>query len=68
MNFKEKEVPSFLAADILLHKLNDPALKSLFVAMGKPSPFKTAARASFAQLASKKERIFENYFGTKKYF
>ena len=45
MNFKEKEVPSFLAADILLHKLNHPALKYLFVAMGKP----------FAQLASKKE-------------
>ena len=68
MNFKEKEVPSFLAADILLHKLNDPALKSLFVAMGKPSPFKTAARASFAQLASKKRENIRKLLQDKKVF
>ena len=30
-NFKEKVVSSFLAADIPLHKLNHPALKSLLV-------------------------------------
>ena len=29
---------SFLAADIALHTLNHPALKSLFVSMGKPLP------------------------------
>ena len=55
-NFKEKVVSSFLAEDIPLHKLNHSALKSLFVAMGKPLPFETAARASVAQLASQKEK------------
>ena len=63
--FKEKVVSSFLAA---LHKLNHPALKSLFAAMGKSLPSATAARASVAQIASQKRRIFENYFGTKKFF
>ena len=48
-------VSSFLAADIPLHKLNHPALKSLFVAMAKSLPSETAARASVAQLASQKE-------------
>ena len=48
-NFKKKAVPSFLAADILLHKLNHPALKSLFVAMRKPLHFESAVRASGAQ-------------------
>ena len=47
-NFKEKVVSSFLAADIPLHKLNHPALKSLFAAMGKSLPSETAARASVA--------------------
>ena len=34
-NFKEKVVSSFLAADIPLHKLNHPALKSLVCCNGK---------------------------------
>ena len=53
-NFKKKVVSSFLAADIPLHKLNHPAVKSLFVAMEKSLPSETAARASVAQLASQK--------------
>ena len=55
-NFKEKAVSSFLAADIPLHNLNHPALKSLFVAMGKPLSFGTGSRASVAQLTSQKEK------------
>ena len=43
-NFKEKVVPSFLAADIPLHKLNLPALKSLFVAMEKLLTSKLASQ------------------------
>ena len=35
VNFKEQVVSSFLAADIRLHKLNHPSLKSLFATMGK---------------------------------
>ena len=54
-NFKEKVVSSFLAADIPLQKLNHPALKSLFVAMGKLLPSATAVRASVAQSESQKE-------------
>ena len=40
----------------------------MFVAMVKLLPFETAVRASVAPLAPQKEKIFENYFGTKKYF
>ena len=54
-NFQRKVLSLFLAADIPLHKLNHLVLKSLFVAMGKPLPSETAARASVAQLASQKE-------------
>ena len=38
VNFKE-QVSSFLAADIPLHKLNHPSLKSLFARMGKVFAF-----------------------------
>ena len=34
-NFKEQVVFSFLTADISLHKLNHPFLKSLFLTIGK---------------------------------
>ena len=39
-----------IAADILLQKLNHPALKFLFAATGKGLPYKTAASARVAQL------------------
>ena len=55
VNFKEQVVSSFLAADIPLHKLNHPSLKSLFARMGKVLPSETAARACVAKLASQKE-------------
>ena len=58
-NFKEKVVSSFLAVDIPLHKQNHPALKFLFVAVGKHLPSETAARASVAQLAFQKVNIRE---------
>ena len=48
VNFKEQVVSSFLAADIPLHKLNHPSLKSLFATMGKVLPLVTAARAYVA--------------------
>ena len=54
-NFKEKVVSSFLVADIPLHKLNHSSVKSLFVAVGKPLPFETAALVSAAQLMFQKE-------------
>ena len=55
VNFKEQVVSSFLAANIPLHKLNHPSLKSLFARMGKVLPSETAARACVAKLASQKE-------------
>ena len=55
VNFKEHVVFSFLAADIPLHKLNHPSLKSLFARMGKVLPSETAAPACVAKLASQKE-------------
>ena len=58
VNFKEQVVSSFLAADIPLHKLNHPSLKSLFARMGKVLPSETVARV--VKLASqKKEQIQE---------
>ena len=67
-NFKEKLISSFLAADIPLHKLNHPALKSMFVAMGKPLPSETPACASVAQLASQKEENIRELPRDKKVF
>ena len=59
INFKKQVVSLFLAADIPLHKLNHPSLKSLFATMGKVLPSETAARACVAKLASQKEQIQE---------
>ena len=67
VNFKEQVVSSFLAADIPLHKLNYPSLKSLFATMGKVLPSETAARACVAKLASQKKQIQELLRG-KKFF
>ena len=59
VDFKEQVVSSFLAADIPLHKLNHPSLKSLFATMEKVLSSETAARACVAKLASQKEQIQE---------
>ena len=67
INFKEQVVSSFLAANIPLHKLNHPSLKSLFATMGKVLPSETAARACVAKLASQKEQIQE-LLRDKKFF
>ena len=55
VNFKEQAVSSLLAADIPLHELNHPYLKSLFATMEKVLPLETAARACVAKLAFQKE-------------
>ena len=68
VNFKEQVVSSFLAADIPLHKLNHPSLKSLFATMGKVLPLETAARACLAKLASQKEEQIQELLCDKKIF
>ena len=68
VNFKEQVVSSFLAADIPLHKLNHPSLKSLFATMGKVLPSETAARACVAKLASQKEEQIQELLRDKKIF
>ena len=68
VNFKEQVVSSFLAADIPLHKLNHPSLKSLFATMGKVLPSETAARACVAKLASQKEEQIQELLRDKKFF
>ena len=68
VNFKEQVVSSsFLAADIPLHKLNHPSLKSMFATMGKVSSSETATRACVAKLASQKEEQFQELLRDKKY-
>ena len=68
VNFREQHVSLFLAADIPLHKLNRPSLKSLFSRMGKVLPSKTAARACVAKLASQKEEQIQELLCDKKFF
>ena len=68
VNFKEQVVSSFLAAEIPLHKLNHPSLKSLFATMGKVLPLETAARACVAKLASQKEEQIQELLRDKKIF
>ena len=68
VNFMEQVVSSFLAADIPLHKLNHPFLKSLFARMGKVLPSETAARVCVAKLASQKEEQIQELLRDKKVF
>ena len=68
VNFKKQVVSSFLAADILLHKLNNPSLKSLFAAIGIALLSETAARASVGKLASQKEEQIQELLRDKKLF
>ena len=68
VNFKEQVVSSFLAADIPLHKLNHPSLKSLFATMGKVLPSETVARACVAKLAYQKEEQIQEFFHDKNIF
>ena len=68
VNFKEQVVSSFLAADIPLHKLNHPSLKSLFARMGKVLSSETAARACVAKLASQTEEQIQELLRDKKIF
>ena len=67
VNFNEQVVSLFLAADIALHKLNHPSLKSLFATMEKVLPLETAARACVAKLASQKQQI-QKFLRDKKCF
>ena len=68
VNFKEQVVSSFLAADIPLHKLNHPFLKSLFATMGKVLSSETVARACVAKLASQKEEQIQELLRDKNIF
>ena len=67
VNFKEQVVSSFLAADVPIHKLNHPSLKSLFATMGKVLPSETAARACIAKLAPQKEEQTQELLRDKKF-
>ena len=68
VNFKEKVVSSFLAADIPLHKRNHPSLKSLFARVGKVLPLENAARACVAKLASQKKEQIQELLRDKIFF
>ena len=68
VNFKEQVVSSFLAADIPLHKLNHPSLKSLFAKRGKVLSSEIAARACVSKLASQKEEQIQELLRDKKFF
>ena len=68
VNFKEQVVSLLLAADIPLHKLNHPSLKSLFATMGKVWSSETAARACVAKLASQKEEQIQELLRYKTIF
>ena len=67
-NFKEQVVSLFLAANIPLHKLKHPFLKSLFATMGKVLSSETAARARAAKLASQNEGQIQELLPDKYFF
>ena len=66
VNFKEQVVCSFLAADIPLHKLNHPSLKSLFARMGCLRRLQPGH--VLLNWHPKKRNKFKNYFVIKKNF
>ena len=68
VNFKKQVVSSFSAADIPLHKLNHPSLKSLFDTMGKVMPSDTAKWACVAKLTSQKQEQIQELFRDKIFF
>ena len=68
LNHTEKVVSAFSSADIPLHKLNHPALKSLFSSSENGLPSETAARASVAKLARQKEDEICDTLRDKKIF
>ena len=68
VNFKKQVVSSILAADISLHKMNHPSLRSLFARMGKVLPSETAARACVAKLTFQKEKQIQELLRDKKFF
>ena len=70
VNFKEQVVSSFLAADIPVHKLSHPSLKSLFARMGKVGYCLRRLQPGHVLLNwhPKKRNKFKNYFVTKKVF
>ena len=49
--FEDRVVTCFLAADIPLKKLNNPAIKSLFEESGKSLPLESSARSIVSDLA-----------------
>ena len=55
VSFKEQVVFSFFPADIPLHKLNHPSLKSLLATKGKVLFLEIATQACVAKLASQKD-------------
>ena len=65
---RNRFVSSFLAADILHHKLNHPVLKSLFAALGKVLPSETALRACVAKSASQKQEQSQELLRDKTFF
>ena len=68
VNFMKQVVSSFLAAAILLHKLNHLSLTSLFATIGRVLPSETAAWACVTKLASQKEEQIQELLQGKKIF
>ena len=68
VNFKEHVVSSYLAAEIPLHKINHPVLKSMFATMEKVLLLETATRVCVAKLASQKVKQIQELLRDKKIF
>ena len=68
LEFIEKVISAFLAADISLYKLNYPSLKSLFESLGKELPSETVARSIVTQLAERKENCIQETLQDKQIF
>ena len=66
VKFTEQAVSLFLTADILLHKLKHPSLRSLFATMKKVLSSENAAPACVAKLAFQKKEQSQELLRDKK--
>ena len=67
-NITEEVTKAFLAADIPLHKLEHPAIRSLFLLMGHTSPPESSCRHYVPKLAKLEKEKLKNYVANENVF
>ena len=66
--FASRVTEAFLSADIPLHKLNNPELKSLFQFMGKAAPSESSCRSKVSALHEEENQRLKSLLAGKDLF